>query len=272
MKRAGGEGAARVDFVCQRSGRCCRVPDGVAFVDEGEVAALAGELGLGVDAFAERYVRSRVDPRTGAPRLALRDRPDGACILLDGDNACRAYRARPKACVDFPFWRDVLTEAGAFERATTTCPGLVVWPAGAARKQALAELAKVLAGAPKPQACPFAAEGDGPDVTGLELEQLAEAVGRGALEPRPASAHPCLLAEQGRCSAPEAAPLACRSGCGPATDARDPGDTLEAFATARDALEAAAPWPRRRGPLRAAWNRRFDPRAQPLRPPPAEMG
>lgn len=260
---------SRFDFVCQRSGRCCRIPDGVAFVDEGEIARLALDMALDARAFARSYVRSVVDPRTNQPRLALRDRADGACILLDGDNECRAYRERPQACRDFPFWRDVLGDADGFARATATCPGIVAWPAGAAREAALAELATLMQGAPEPVACVFAGDEAGPFVTGLELERVVEGAALGA-DPQPrakqAFTPPCPLERDGQCSAPEHAPLACRNRAASADPKSPVEQSLDALTTARDTLEARLPWPRLQAPLSTLWKRRHASNAAPLAP------
>jgi Fe-S-cluster containining protein len=237
------------------------VPDGFAFVDEAELPGLAAELDLELDTFKARHLRSVVDPRTAEPRLALRDRPDGACGLLDGDNQCTAYAARPKGCRDFPLWPSILSDQQGLERATRLCPGIEERPTGAAREAALAALARLLAQAPPPEICAFpAGAGSGPEVTGLELELLL-AAGGDASPSCPLASAP---APDGttRCSTPAAAPLACRaqafrssSGCGPA--AADPD--LESLATECDALESSLPWPRRRGPLFELLHTRSDP-------------
>lgn len=70
---------------------------------EAECAAIAGVLGLAETVFTERYTRLRED-RGG---LALVERPDGACVFLEGNPAaCRIQPAKPEQCRNFPFtWR-----------------------------------------------------------------------------------------------------------------------------------------------------------------------
>lgn len=300
----GARADTRFDFACQRSGRCCQVADGVAFVEPEELVALARVLELTPAAFARDFVRSVVDPRTGEPRLALRDRADGACSLLHGANECIAYRARPRACVDFPFWSDVLETASGWERATATCPGIVAWPAGAAREAALRDLAQLFRGTPEPVACVFA-DGGEPQVSGLEFEALCAAAEAGAADGsggrvgasgaawdagRPGGAGNgetgfsggavgpaeavagcgCVLRVGARCGAPAAAPVACRQRA--AAEGGGGEHDFEALAGARDELEARAPWPQRFGPFSALWARRYAPDARPLQPRAREMG
>ena len=86
-------------------------------------------LGMDEAAFEGRYVTARVHPEAGDLRPALRDRRDGACVLLEGASTCRAYAARPRRCRDFPAWDEVLEDPVAFERARELCPGIEVPPA-----------------------------------------------------------------------------------------------------------------------------------------------
>jgi Fe-S-cluster containining protein len=60
-------------------------------------------LDLALAAFIEHFTRLRED-RQG---LALAERPDGACVFLDGNPAvCRIQSVKPQQCRDFPFtWR-----------------------------------------------------------------------------------------------------------------------------------------------------------------------
>lgn len=254
------EGASSYHFRCRRSGRCCRVPDGFAFVDAGELAGLAEALGLELSEFTRRYLRSVVDPRTAEPRLALRDRPDGACSLLDGDNECTAYTARPKGCRDFPLWPSILGDERGLERAMRLCPGIEERPGGAALEAALAELAELYLAAPAPKRCAYPARGgESPLVTGLELEALLAAAG----SERPD--HGCPLeTPEGHCGAPSAAPLACREAAtdldssSPAPPAEE-NARLSDLAAQRDALEARHRWPRRLGRLDLFLAERTDP-------------
>ena len=85
---------------CDRCTACCRWP-GQVKLSTGEIEAIAAHLGIGEGEFIQRYARLNAS-RTG---LALQDRPDGACIFLEGDN-CRVQQVKPQQCRDFPnLWR-----------------------------------------------------------------------------------------------------------------------------------------------------------------------
>ncbi len=62
-----------------------------------EIARLAGFKGLTEYEFIQRFTRLRAD-RQG---LALLERPDGACIFLEGEN-CAVQPVKPQQCWDFP--------------------------------------------------------------------------------------------------------------------------------------------------------------------------
>lgn len=81
---------------CQRCTACCKWPGEVKLSDA-EVTRLAVHLGLGEREFIEQYTRVRWF-RTG---LALKDKPNGECIFLDGAD-CRVQAVKPQQCRDFP--------------------------------------------------------------------------------------------------------------------------------------------------------------------------
>ncbi len=91
-----------MDFHCLRCGNCCRQPGDVR-LEEGEIEVIAAALGLAVHAFTERYTVLRGN-RQG---LILRERPDGACVFLEGPPAaCRIQTVKPRQCREFPArWR-----------------------------------------------------------------------------------------------------------------------------------------------------------------------
>ena len=94
-------------YLCQRCGNCCRWP-GFVRVDEAEIDAIAGFLGLAADEFISRHTELRPS-RAG---LMLKSLPDGSCIFLEGANTCAIQPVKPQQCRDFPNkwnfpgWRD----------------------------------------------------------------------------------------------------------------------------------------------------------------------
>ena len=93
----GAQGVRPFRFSCRRSGRCCTVGDGFVWIEPEEVDSLGAALGLDAAHFEARFVRTVPDPRSGEPRLALRERTEdgaaGRCALLEGRNHCSVYAA-----------------------------------------------------------------------------------------------------------------------------------------------------------------------------------
>ena len=99
-------------FRCRRCGACCRI-EGIVRLKDGDAARMAAHLGMDEREFIERETDLAPD-RAG---LVLKDRPDGACGMLDGSNRCRVYPVRPEKCRTFPF--EWINPASA-----DYCPGL----------------------------------------------------------------------------------------------------------------------------------------------------
>lgn len=176
------DGVVPFRFSCSRCGHCCSGGDGYAWLDEREVEPLARALDMTPDAFVDLHVRAAPDPRDGARRLALRERADGRCTLLEGRNTCRAYAARPAHCREFPYWPSVLAGGAGFEAARATCPGIAVVPDPAAARSAFARLAALYAElergvAPESAARPCCLDGAAADdlyVSALEADYAVE--------------------------------------------------------------------------------------------------
>lgn len=58
---------------------------------------MAAHLGMSTDEFIQRYTQLRPD-RLG---LALLEKPNGECVLLDGVD-CRVHPVKPRQCRTFP--------------------------------------------------------------------------------------------------------------------------------------------------------------------------
>lgn len=95
-------------YVCQRCGNCCRWPGDVR-ITEAEARAIAGYLGMEEVELIHSHTRINAN-RTG---LSLVEKPDGACIFLEGVNTCRIQPVKPEQCRgfpnawNFPGWRSV---------------------------------------------------------------------------------------------------------------------------------------------------------------------
>jgi len=138
-------------FDCHRCGHCCRIGHGQVWMEPQDVAPMAAAVGVSEEAFLEFQVRT-VDGR-----LSLREQPDGACVLLEGGNSCRAYDVRPAQCRSFPYWPAVLDSAASLAAASLYCPGIqslpaptIVVPALLEAQAMLAQLAQPLTGGRQP--------------------------------------------------------------------------------------------------------------------------
>lgn len=99
-------------FHCRKCGNCCKIP-GIVRLRGNDVKAMAASLSMAEEEFIEAYTGISPDRLS----LSLKDREDGACIMLGDDNLCMVNEAKPSQCKDFPYrWRN----ASSFEY----CEGL----------------------------------------------------------------------------------------------------------------------------------------------------
>ncbi|MEO5802499.1 MAG: YkgJ family cysteine cluster protein [Verrucomicrobiota bacterium] len=83
-------------YECQRCTACCRWPGQVVLTDA-EITKLAAFKNLIEFDFIQQFMRLTEDRRG----LALKDKPNGECIFLDG-NDCAVQSVKPQQCRDFP--------------------------------------------------------------------------------------------------------------------------------------------------------------------------
>jgi len=96
-------------FECQRCAKCCRgaFGDNTVTVFPGEIRAIMAATGRSWGEVAEPEEDGDVD-RYGnrhAFEWALRKKPDGDCIFLEGGR-CAIYDVRPWICRTYPFYLD----------------------------------------------------------------------------------------------------------------------------------------------------------------------
>ena len=207
-------------FECKRSGNCCKVTGGYAWVEEHEVEPLAQAAGLEVAVFAEQHLRRVSDPTSGELRTALRDGEASRCSLLEGSTHCSVYDARPSHCRQFPYWPSVLEESEAYERARSTCPGMEPEVSAGSRVRAFAALEAIYRdvdqfiekAAPvcivRGKCCRFEEAEHLLYATRLEADYAASRL-PSALAPEAEGR--CPYHVSGRCTAREARPLGCRT-------------------------------------------------------------
>jgi Fe-S-cluster containining protein len=103
-------------FECTRCGNCCRGA-GYVWVDDDEMAQLAGHLQLDRSRFEALYTR-----KVGRGN-ALRDGANDDCVFFREDVGCTVYPARPRQCRAWPFWSSNVESSAAWARTRERCPG-----------------------------------------------------------------------------------------------------------------------------------------------------
>jgi Fe-S-cluster containining protein len=116
-------------FRCTGCGNCCRnLRVAVTALD---VARLAAATGTAAPTLVEWLAPDAVD-MSGEPesfvelsegrRLMVLAQSDGACALLDRDDSCSAYAARPRDCQTYPFDFEPPPRAGSSQRRLALLP------------------------------------------------------------------------------------------------------------------------------------------------------
>jgi len=99
-------------FVCRQCGACCRI-EGIVRLKDEDVTKIAVHLGMS----EEDFITHETNLAPNRQGLVLKDRPDGACAMLDENNRCRIYPVRPEKCRTFPYeWTN--------DESLSYCPGL----------------------------------------------------------------------------------------------------------------------------------------------------
>ncbi|TWT80074.1 Flagellin N-methylase [Planctomycetes bacterium CA13] len=105
-------------FECTQCGDCCSGAPGFVWVNEEEIAAMAEEMEMEIDAFEHQFVR-----QVGREK-SLKEYPDGDCILLGPESRkCTVYESRPIQCRTWPFWDSTVKKRGDWKQACEVCPG-----------------------------------------------------------------------------------------------------------------------------------------------------
>ncbi len=105
-------------FECTQCGDCCTGAPGYVWVNRAEIADLAREVGLSVEAFEAKYVR-----QVGI-RKSLIEYSNGDCVFFDSHaRKCTVYNARPRQCKTWPFWQSNVASEEAWQQTCAVCPG-----------------------------------------------------------------------------------------------------------------------------------------------------
>jgi Fe-S-cluster containining protein len=105
-------------FQCTQCGNCCTGAPGFVWVNKEEIQALAEKLGLEIDDFERKYVR------TVGIRKSLVEFPNGDCVFFDNKaRKCTVYSVRPRQCRTWPFWDSNVRTKEAWDETCQVCPG-----------------------------------------------------------------------------------------------------------------------------------------------------
>jgi Fe-S-cluster containining protein len=171
-------------------------------LQDGEAEAMAGELGMNQQGFADRHLVSVGD------RISLRERSDGRCVLLEGSCHCTVYASRPQQCRDFPEWPVLRDDLQAWERAAAYCPGIQQLPKPEELRVGMQSLQELMAEQPVAEGRAPCLQAAGPrPASSIEADAFLTAF------PGSTSARhePCPALDGESCTAGPAAPGICRN-------------------------------------------------------------
>ena len=104
-------------FQCTRCGKCCTGAAGYVWVNDEEIAAIAGHRGEGVSQTETLFTRPV------GRRRSLKERDNGDCVFFDKDRGCTIYQVRPRQCRTWPFWESNVATPEGWEKTCEVCPG-----------------------------------------------------------------------------------------------------------------------------------------------------
>jgi Fe-S-cluster containining protein len=104
-------------FQCQPGCiRCCE-REGSVYLNGDDILRLAGHLGITRTEFRRRYLCGR------GPLLRLRKPRQKQCPFLAA-SGCSVHSAKPLQCSAFPYWPELLADAGQRREVAGYCPGM----------------------------------------------------------------------------------------------------------------------------------------------------
>ena len=108
---------AGLRFECTRCGNCCSGEPGFVWLDDDEIAAIAGAVELSEVQFLAAYTKK------GPRGVTLREKKNGDCIFFERSQGCTIYAIRPRQCRTWPFWESNLKTPRSWELMQRGCPG-----------------------------------------------------------------------------------------------------------------------------------------------------
>lgn len=105
-------------FKCTGCGQCCTGSPGYVWVNDEEIAEMAGRLKISPADFQRQYIR-----QVGQRRSLLENSRNYDCVFLK-DKKCQIYPVRPKQCRTFPWWQHNLQTEDQWNEAAKYCEGI----------------------------------------------------------------------------------------------------------------------------------------------------
>jgi Fe-S-cluster containining protein len=86
-----------------------------------ELEKIAEHLGLTPSKFKRKF-KVKLEEQSGEWYIDAQH--GGGCPLLTEELTCSVHPVKPLQCATFPFWDEMLDDAGEWEAAKSFCPGL----------------------------------------------------------------------------------------------------------------------------------------------------
>ncbi len=110
-----------VRFHCTGCGRCCLGHPDEHYIElaPGEADQIRQYLRLESKVFRRDYLVSLEDTGEG-----IRINKQGRCTLLNENNQCSVYKVRPRQCMTYPFWPELMQSSSAWHAEAGRCEGI----------------------------------------------------------------------------------------------------------------------------------------------------
>jgi Fe-S-cluster containining protein len=110
-----------IHFECSGCGRCCFGHPDEHYIElaPGEARNIRQFLGMDKKPFKRDYLVQL--PGIGE---GLRINSQGRCVLLDENSRCSVYKVRPRQCMTYPFWPELMHSAEAWHAEAARCEGI----------------------------------------------------------------------------------------------------------------------------------------------------
>lgn len=107
-----------VRFSCTQCGACCTGAPGRVRVSRAEAETIAAFLGLELEEWRSRFVRTDEDGS-----WLLRENAKGDCVFF-AENRCTIHEVKPGQCRRYPFWFRNVRNEDAWRKTVEECPGI----------------------------------------------------------------------------------------------------------------------------------------------------